>query len=118
MLSADVATPGNENVSVPPLRVMGVDKPVFTRTPPAVPAAPGWMCAARITVPAGKLLTDTLKSMVFESEWTVMTAVPRPPDSEGSASAGTSFDGSKVTVKTLVFDGAVELLLPQPATAL
>src|SRR5207249_488755 len=56
------------------------------------------------------------KSTVFESEWMVMTAVPRPLDS-GFETGGTSLDGSRFTVKTLVVDGLVGLLLPQPATA-
>src|SRR2546423_4532237 len=74
------------------------------------------MCAARMTVPFGKLFSDTLKSMVFESEWTVITAVPRPLDS-ALVTSGTSLAGLNWTVKTVVVDGLVELLLPQPVTA-
>src|SRR5437763_12293665 len=116
MFCADVATPFNVNVPLPFASVTGVLNPVLTRTVPFVPAAPGWMWAARMTVPLGKLFIETLKSMVFESEWMVMTAVPRPLDS-AFATGGTSFDGSRFTVKTFVVDGLVELLLPQPATA-
>jgi len=75
------------------------------------------MCATFTTLPAGKLLSDTLKSIEFVALLMVITAVPRAVAS-AFVIGGTSFSADNGTVNTVMSlgDGPV-LLPPHPATA-
>src|SRR5260221_5746 len=105
------------SVTSPPARV------VLISTPPATPAAPPWMCAILIGVPAGKLLRFTTNVavaavMLFaESRVTsnVIVALPVPADSE-LVIGGTSLDVRRAAVNVGLARGDGEAVaLPQPA---
>ena len=66
-------------------------------------------------LPAGKLFSETLKSILLVALLIVITAVPRAVDS-ALVIGGTSFSADRFTVKMVVSLGAVGvLLLPHPA---
>jgi hypothetical protein len=74
------------------------------------------MWATFTTLPAGKLFSETLKSIRLLVLCTVITAVPRAEIS-AFVTAGTSFSAESCTVKIVVSLGVLGLLLlPHPAT--
>src|SRR5215212_863953 len=93
------------------------DRLVLKTTAPFVPAAPVWMCAALIGVPAGKFDSVTWKVAVppvtlpaasFVTS-KVIVAVPVPPAS-AFVIGGFSFDVRRSAVNVgFVVEGAVEL---------
>src|SRR6187455_2135903 len=74
------------------------------------------MCAAVRVLVVGKLFSDTLKSIVFDDLFTVITAVPRAVFST-LVIGGTSFSADNCTVNTVISLGLVGVLSsPHPAT--
>src|SRR5947208_16071051 len=110
------------------LRIISpVASDVEKMTPPATPAAPGWMCAALIGVPGGnplKLTTNvavpavTFPAASFVTS-KVIVAVPLP-DASVPVIGGTSLAGRRSAVNVglvgVVGDGDVDDLQPVAAT--
>src|SRR5262249_54375573 len=101
-------------------------KPRFQTTPPATPAAPGWICAPVKVVPAGNPDSVTVKSAVAAVTLpdasfvgcTVTVTVPLPVTSPPTT-AVVSFPGKSVAVNfgSAAGVGVAGLSLPQPVAA-
>src|SRR5262245_24116221 len=86
---------------------VAADSPVFTRTPPATPAAPVWMCASIAVLPFGNPLTvnciTTVPAVIVDPLRVTLNVIVELPLAPASAFVigGTSLDARNAAVNVM-----------------